>query len=283
MFEAQRSAIEQSQQAIESGIRLQRNAGRVALTGLKTQASVQQQGLEIARTAAQGSLDAAAAPVQQATASDGRRAVDDQFTQVRRAHAEVFDALEGMLRRSVDSYDELSGDYLDTLDEQVDEFLALHDEVQAQVAEDFEEYAEEFGHQLEEQLERTEEIQERFEAQLERQNEQAGQLLERQAEQIEQLQEELAEQAIVLQDQLTDQFEDAQQSASEQAPDAEPEDALDQLEAIEGIDADEAERLRAAGYETPEAVAGANPDELADAADVAQARAREWIEHAQLP
>ncbi|MDN4015246.1 hypothetical protein QX233_22620, partial [Chryseobacterium gambrini] len=56
-----------------------------------------------------------------------RRQTDEAFSQLKRNHADLFDSFEAEAKRGVVSYEELSAEYLDALDEQLETLLDTHE------------------------------------------------------------------------------------------------------------------------------------------------------------
>jgi len=270
MFDAQRAAVKQSQQLLKQGMATQRNADTMALTGLKGQESLQRQQLELAQAATHGYLSATAAFLPSDDAPEAHRNVDEAFGQLKQTHAEFYDALERELERDVDSATELSEEFVDALDEQTDQFLEMTQSVEDQTVQN----VDELSSQLRDQLERTQELQDQLEDQLERQTGDVEELLERQSEQIEQFQQQLEEQAEDGTRQIPVQGKDEPHTKIETDPEH-------TLEDIDGIDADVREQLSDAGISTVDDLTRAGPDAVAEAVDVSEDRAEEWIEQAE--
>ncbi|ADB61881.1 hypothetical protein Htur_3013 [Haloterrigena turkmenica DSM 5511] len=264
MFDVQRTAVKGSQQLFKQGLSAQSNVDTMALTGLKGQESLQRQQLELAQAATHSYVNATTALFPGDESTDAHRTVDETFAQLKTNHAEFYDALERELERDVDSADELSDEFVDALEEQTDQFLELSQSVEDQTVQN----VDELSSQLEEQLERTRELQDQFEEQLERQTDDAAELLDRQAEQIEEFQQQLEEQA----------EEATQQITAETKIETDPEHTL---EAVAGIDADVREQLADAGIATVDDLVRADAETVAEAADVSESDAEEWIDQAE--
>ncbi|WP_207217127.1 helix-hairpin-helix domain-containing protein [Natrinema altunense] len=270
MFDAQRTAVEQSQQLLEQGMATQRTVDTMVLTGLKWQESLQRHYLEIAQAATHGSLSAMATTLPADDATEAHRSVDESFEQLKRTHAAVYDALERELEQGVDSADERSAEFVDALDDQTDQLLEMTETVEDRTVETVDGFA---GH-LRDQLERTQKLQDRLEEQLERQTGDVEALLERQAEGIEQFQQQLAEQAEAVTREIPIQGTDEPHTAIETDPEH-------TLESVEGIDAETRDKLSAAGIATVDDLTRAGPEAVAEAADIPESRAEDWIEQAK--
>ncbi|WP_245853059.1 helix-hairpin-helix domain-containing protein [Natrinema ejinorense] len=270
MFDAQRTAVKQSQQLFKQGMATQRNADTMALTGLKGQKSLQRQQLEIAQAATHGYLSATAAMLPSDDAPEVHRTIDEAFGQLETTHTEFYDALERELERDVDSANELSEEFVDALDEQTDQLLEMTRSVEDQTVQN----VDELSGQLREQLERTQELQDRLEDKLEDQTSDVEELLERQAEQIEQFQQQLEAQTESMIQEIPVQGTDEPHTKIETDPEH-------TLESVEGIDADTRERLSEAGIATIDDLTRAGPESVAEAADISESQAEEWIEQAE--
>jgi DNA repair exonuclease SbcCD ATPase subunit len=165
----QRSAIEQSQQAVESGVEFQKRLNAAALDGVEATEEAQRSTVELTENAVHSYLDVLEATVPGAASVTGqvRETVDGQYDSLYQAHEEAFDVTEGEFAKGVDAYDELVVDYLAALNDQIEALLEAHEDVEAQTLEAFQQAEgqfEELQAQFEEQAEY---FQEQFEAQFE--------------------------------------------------------------------------------------------------------------------
>ncbi|MGQ3411388.1 helix-hairpin-helix domain-containing protein [Natrinema sp. LN54] len=270
MFDVQRTAVKQSQQLFKQGMATQRNVDTMALTGLKGQESLQRQQLELAQAATHGYLSATAAMLPSDDDPEAHRTIDETFEQLKTTHAEVYEALERELERGVDSADELSGEFVDTLDEQTAQLLEITEAVEDQTVQN----VDELSGQLREQLDQTQELQDQLEDQLERQTGDVEELLERQAEQVERFQQQLEEQAEAVTQEIPVQGTDEPHTKIETDPEH-------TLESVEGIDADTRDQLSEAGIATIDDLTRAGPEAVAEAADISEEQAEDWIEQAE--
>ncbi|MFB1065948.1 helix-hairpin-helix domain-containing protein [Natrinema sp. H-ect4] len=270
MFDAQRTAVKQSQQLFKQGMATQRTVDTMALTGIKGQKSLQRQQLELAQAATHGYLSATAAMLPSDDAPEVHRTIDETFDQLKSTHAEFYDALERELERDVDSANELSEEFVDALDEQTDQFLEITRSVEDQTVQN----VDELSGQLREQLERTQELQDRLEDQLEEQTGGVEELLEQQADQIEQFQRQLEAQTEAVTQQIPVQGANEPHTKIETDPEH-------TLESVEGIDADVREQLSEAGIATIDDLTRAGAEAVAEAADISESQAEEWIEQAE--
>ncbi|MFD1563302.1 helix-hairpin-helix domain-containing protein [Haloarchaeobius amylolyticus] len=270
MFDAQRTAVKQSQQLLKQGMATQRNVDTMALTGLKGQASLQRQQLELAQAATHGYVNATAAVLPSDDASEVHRTIDETFDQLKTTYAEFYDVLERELERDVDSANELSEEFADALDEQTDQLLEITQSVEDRTVQN----VDELSGQLREQLERTQELQDQLEDLLENQTSDVEELLERQAEQIERFQQQLEEQTEAVTQEIPVQGTDEPHTKIETDPEH-------TLESVEGIDEEVREQLSEAGIATIADLTRAGPEAVAEAADIPESQAEEWIDQAE--
>lgn len=291
MFDAQRTAVKQSEQAFKQGLAAQRSAGMLALTGLKGQESLQRQSLELAQATTHAYMDAASAMMNTGQTRDQYRMVDETFARLKEAHQQFFDAVEREMDRGVTSMDELSDDYVEALDSGTDQLLEAHQTVEDSTAENFDE----FSRQLREQLERTQEMQDDLEDRFEEQTDLAEHLLDQQNEQAERFQQELEEEVQRIRQQTEERMAAGQPTGArgEQPAEWEPDagtrsaaegeqaaEAQEDIERIDGLGPTFRDRLTDAGITTMDDLASADPVDVAAAADVSEERAREWIDEA---
>lgn len=288
-FDFQRAALKQGEQALKQGLATQRSANRMALAGLEGQESLQRQGMEIAQAATYAYIDASTAMMGGRGGVGQRGAVDETFARLKDAHAQYFEAIARELDRGVESFDELSDDYVEALDEQTDQLLDAHQTIEDQSVQN----VDEFSRQLREQLERTQEAQDRLEDQFERQADQADALLRQQREQAEEFQRQLVEQAERTRRQSAGPAGASRRGRSrggreapggaraegerERQPGEGGSEVGQELEEIEGLGPTFRERLTEAGIRSKDDLAGADPEDVAEAADVSRERAEEWI------
>lgn len=267
MFDLQRTAIRQTQQLFHQGMALQRAANRMALNGLKGQEMLGRQGTEMAQVATHTALQSMGTMLGGDGQRDQLQALDEQFEQFKRMHAQFFEVLERELQRSVDSFDELSEEYVETVDEQTEETIEVIETIEDQTAEDVDRFQEQFGEQLRGQIALTQEVQSQFGDQVERGADQAAQLLHRQAEQTEQFQQQLEADAEMIEVPIEE-------------PSTTGGETERQLEDLDGIGSTYAERLRDGGIETPGDLADADVETVTEAVDVSEDQAEEWIRQA---
>jgi hypothetical protein len=190
-FEMQRSAIKQSQQALESSFEFQKRMNAAMLGGFDTTEDAQRQTVEMAEAGIHSYLDAveAGVPGSAATIEQVRETVETQFESLYEAHAEAFDVAEGEFEKGVDTYDDMATEYLATLNDQIEMMLQSHEETEKQVLSAFEQAES----QMREMQTQMEEQGEEMQAQFQEQFEQFQAQLEEMQERIEDVQQRSAE------------------------------------------------------------------------------------------
>ena len=156
-FELQRQSIAQSQQALEQTIEFQHRVGEAMVDGFETQESVQRSVVELQQDAVHSMLDAVEAnvPGTEETIVEIRELLDEQYGELLANHEEAFEAIVGELDEGIATYDDLTADYLEALDEQVELLVEAHQELEAQSVD----VAEEWGAQLEQLQDQVEDVQ----------------------------------------------------------------------------------------------------------------------------
>lgn len=284
MFDAQRTAIKQGQQAFKQTLAFRRNADRAAQSGLKAQESMQRQALEMTQAMAHAYVDTTTAMLPTTDAPERHENLDDVFSRFKEIHTELYDTLERELDRGVETFDELSEEYVETVDSNTDEMLESHRTVEDRTVET----VDGFSQQVREGFERIQELQDEFEDQFERGSEQAEELLELQVEQVEQIQTQLEAESDRLQEQIRQESPqiESQQSVPVVEGGGEVEldtdvDAPERLELIDGLGETFRERLESAGITSLEELAASDPKTVAEVADVSEERAEDWIDDAE--
>lgn len=152
-FELQRRTLTGSQQAIENGIDLQKQIAGATIDALDAHESTQRRAVELLQKSVHRTLDAAEAlPGGEGTTDDVREVVDEQYEELFAAHEEAFEAITTELEAGVDAYDDLSAEYLETLDEQLALLAQAHEELESQSITATEQVDEQIG-ELQEQVE----------------------------------------------------------------------------------------------------------------------------------
>lgn len=125
MMQMQKRAVEQSQQAVHEGVKMQKQMLDAFVDGLETQESVQRKGSDAARTAYEASIDAmsASVPGGRSASESTRRMVDDQFAAADDLSEQTWTAIEEGARENADAFDAYLEGSLDLFDESVSAYL----------------------------------------------------------------------------------------------------------------------------------------------------------------
>jgi paraquat-inducible protein B len=190
-FEMQRSAIKQSQQAVENGFEFQKRMNAAMLGNFDTTEDAQRQTVELAEAGIHNYLDAveATVPGSAATVEQMRANVETQFESLYEAHAEAFDVAEGEFAKGVDTYDDMTAQYVEAMNEQLETLLESHADVEEQVLKAFEQAE----NQMEEMQAQMEAQGEEMQAQFQEQFEQFQAQIEEMQAQMEEVQQRTAE------------------------------------------------------------------------------------------
>jgi hypothetical protein len=190
VFEMQRSAIRQGQQAIESGVEFQKRLNAAALDGVEVTEEAQRGTVEMTENAVHSYLDVVEATVPGAASMTGqvRETVDGQFDTLYQTHEEAFDVTEGEFAKGIDAYDEMAVDYLAALNDQIEALLDAHEEIEGQTLDSFRQAESQFEEMQAQFEESGEEMQAQFEARTERFQEQFESQFEQFQSQLEELQ-----------------------------------------------------------------------------------------------
>ena len=195
VFQMQRSAIKQGQQAVESGVEFQKRMNTAMLDGFEATEEAQRNTVEMTENAVHSYLDVLETSVPGAASMTGqvRETVDGQFDALYQAHEEAFDVSEGEFAKGVDAYDEMAVDYLAAMNEGIEALLEAHEDAEGQTLEAFEQAEGQFE-EMQAQFEQSgEEMQAQFEAQTERFQEQFEAQFEQFQSQLEELQGQFEE------------------------------------------------------------------------------------------
>lgn len=277
MVQAQERFVKLNKQAVESGLEQQRTAGQLVRAGVEGVRATQEAGIEATRASAK------------ATPVTDDRAVDELFDDIQTGHEALFETYDSLLESGLDAGEtstemaeaaEVSGN---TMDETIDETEAPAQESVEAADEGAAESTGGPGNAADEEVADATDAKsgndqlERFRAELEAEFEGVG---ETYAERLTAAgldtvsalatadTAELAEAADVSESQAEEWIEQA-------------DDRQRELEAeFEGVGETYADRLASAGIETETQLAEASVDAVAEAADVSESRAEEWIDRA---
>lgn len=195
VFQMQRSAIEQSQQAVENGVEFQKRLNAAMLDGVEATEEAQRGTVEMTENAVHSYLDVLEATVPGAASMTGqvRETVDGQFDSLYQAHEEAFEMTEGEIAKGVDAYDEMAVDYLAAMNDQIEALLEAHEEIEGQTLEAFQQAEGQFEEMQAQFEESGEEMQAQFEEQAEYFQEQFEAQFEQFQSQLEELQAQFEE------------------------------------------------------------------------------------------
>ena len=244
VFDLQRTAIVQSNEAVRAGLEAQQTyAQQFADFGPAKQAN--EQGYEVLHTVFDSYFDAleAVTPSQQPITDNFRTSVDDHLTTVKANHEEMIDSLEASVKEGSDERAAVLEGLVSLLDEQVEIVLDAHEGLEAETIDVVEHIEGEFA-----------ELEEAFEGQ------------------FEQFEAQLAE----LQTHIDEVGSELTEAAEQQVT-----ATTESLTSIEGIGSTYADRLQEQGIETLDVLAAANAEVVAEAAAVSEDLASEWIEAAK--
>lgn len=301
-FEFQRQSINQSQQLFEQSLKLQQNAFEAFLhNGISTQRSAQKQGTELAKNLFNAQYEAfqsalndeeikEAANQQFAqTADQTQQLLNVQYEQGIALAQQLFDAQYDAVAEALDDEQ-----FRTALEQQFEEFDAVQseawDEFESEFAESFEELSAQQKELVEQSVEAFLDAQQDTQQQTVQgvqQGQQIAQMVQQQTEQAAQAAEKATEVTIAS---AAEGAEEAAQQAEVQVADASVEaeedagtdnEADEELEAIEGLGATYADRLRNYGIESITHLVQADSETVADAAQISEDRANEWITSAQ--
>lgn len=262
-FDLQRSAIEQTRDAVVRGVEAQQAFGE-AVVDFDSAREVNERSFEALSTFVDVYFDAvgAAAPGGQELVADYRAAVDDQIETLETNQVDALETFEANVREGSEAADELTEEFLATLDEQFEAVLAAHEDAEAETVEALDEVED----AVDEVFEEFDALSEEFAAAFEDAIEQSVAQFETGATAVgEQVADANAELAATAQKQVSAQVEAADES----------------LQAIDGLGSTYAGRLREAGVDSIAALADANAALVADVADVSETQAEKWIDAAR--
>lgn len=273
VFDFQRDAMMRTRETIQRSIETQQEFGE-AFVDFESAKEASERSYDTVRTVTGLYFDAAESisPAGGQPFGEFRAAVEEGLDRIENSQLEAIETFEANLKESGDSADQFVEEFLAVLDDGFEAALEASEDAESNTVEAVE-GVQEGIEELETELEsRSEELTGSVEGGLERFEESVEEL----HEQAEKLADETG--AVEITPDGTEaerDGEDAGQVADETEPDGDP------LESINGIGPAYAGRLREAGIGSVDAVADADVETLADAAEVPETRAERWIEAAQ--
>ncbi|MFC7009322.1 helix-hairpin-helix domain-containing protein [Halalkalicoccus salilacus] len=231
-----------------------------------------EQGTELLQKLLNAQFDAFESAVDE---DEYRSAMNSQFYDFEGAQNEAWDEFESGF---VEAFEALSNQQKHVVAQSVDAFLDAQQDAEQQTIQ---------GVQQAEQVAETAQQQSQQVAQTaQQQGEQVARTVQQQTEEVAQTAaegaEEIAEESADAAEQQAEvQVDAAEDVASESADVADAEDEGQDLESIEGLGTTYADRLRQYGIQSVEHLSQADGETVADAAEVSEERATEWITSAQ--
>lgn len=132
-FALQRQLLDGSRTLLTQSVEMQRFTNQLVKHTLETQELLQHHGGAMARTAAHGYLDGASIMAPSEHSPDGmHELIDDQFDQAFEIHADAFGVLKRGVEQGADTYEDLSTEYVKSVDEQFDSLLDTHHQFETQ-------------------------------------------------------------------------------------------------------------------------------------------------------
>jgi len=144
-FEMQRTMIDQSRRAVETGVDAQRTAVETWFGSFESAKSVQQSGVTLSKTAIEAYLDSLTTVFPEESVAELEAAVDEQFEAVDEIHEDAWVSFLEGLDEAEATYDEMSEMQLELLAEGFDtleQFQSDAVETTEEVVESAEELAE---------------------------------------------------------------------------------------------------------------------------------------------
>ncbi len=136
VFEAQRTAVEQSQSMSHEMLGAQKASFSAVADMISASESMVEQNAELTKGAFHAYLDAVEAnmPEDAADFADLREMVDEQFDAATETQIESLEALVDAVEESGSAYDEFADSYAEVVDSSFDSFLEAHEQMEANVA-----------------------------------------------------------------------------------------------------------------------------------------------------
>jgi hypothetical protein len=131
-FALQRQLLDGSRTLLTQSVEMQRFTNQLVKHTLETQELLQRHGGAMARTAAHGYLDGTSVMTPTVPPDGMHELIDDQFDQAFEIHADTFDVLKRGVEQGADAYEDLSTEYVESVDEQFDSLLDTHHQFETQ-------------------------------------------------------------------------------------------------------------------------------------------------------
>ncbi|WP_265107775.1 hypothetical protein [Halosolutus halophilus] len=149
IFDAQRTAVEQSQNLTHDALEAQKTSISAVADVVQTSGAMFESNAELTKGAIHAYFDAmeASLPEEAADFDEARELVDEGFDAATEAQSQSLEAVVEAIEESEAAYDEFAGNYSEVVDSSFDAFLEAHEQVEQNVtavAENVEEAADEF-------------------------------------------------------------------------------------------------------------------------------------------
>ena len=167
-FEFPRSAIEGTQDAIQSSVEAQKQFNATMVDGFGPARDASERSNDLVRTGIDSYFDAVQSVLPAGSGLDeAHEMVHEQLDMIEESQHEVIDQFETSLHEGVDSSEEMLDEFLTALEEQVSSLLEAHEDFEGQTLEALEDLEETIEEMQAEVESRGEEMQEQLEAQAE--------------------------------------------------------------------------------------------------------------------
>jgi DNA repair exonuclease SbcCD ATPase subunit len=188
-FDFQRSAVESTHEAIESGVEAQKQLNDAMVDGFGPARDASERSTDLVRSGIDSYFDAVDSVMPAGSGVDEvHEMMHDQLDMLEESQHEAIDQLENSLNEGTESAEEMLDEFLAALGDQIESLLEAHEDFEGQTLD-----------ALEELEETVEEMQSEVEAR------------------GEEMQEQLESQAEAIQEQLEDVTENVQEAATETA------------------------------------------------------------------
>lgn len=124
--EIQRQLLDGSRSLLTRSVETQQFTNQLLMNGLDTHEMAQRHGIELANTAAHGYLNSVTPSLSNETSADLHDLVDESFDWLLGVHTDTFGAFARRFDWSVETYEDLSVEYVESVDDQFDRLLDAH-------------------------------------------------------------------------------------------------------------------------------------------------------------
>lgn len=132
-FTMQRQLLDGSRTLLTQNVEMQRFTNRLMSRTVETQELLQRYSGEMAQMAAHGYLDSASVMLPNDHSSNSmHELVDDQFDRAFGRHADTFDVLKRGIGQGAYTYEDLSTEYVESVEDKFDSLLDTHHQFETQ-------------------------------------------------------------------------------------------------------------------------------------------------------